>query len=277
MKNYPIIPIIILLILAVWSCTLTAQDYPIHVAPQATSCAENSDVDVVNCTDNLIWDILLTEVDSTVCNPIDTSYHYNLKLDFNKKGKSTYINVTSWDDQRSGCLAYFKEKAIKISDEIEFNPALDRKNKPIVGSKYFDFTYPIPERLDSLRHAGTNWIALEQLPRFVGCEHIIGSSADIRRCSDGVMLQFMHENLEFPKKARKERVQGRVYAQFIVEPDGMLTDINIVRDIGAGCGEEVVKLVNKMNELQPPFVSGKQLGKAVKVLYTLPVTFQLEK
>ena len=57
----------------------------------------------------------------------------------------------------------------------------------------------------------------------------------------------------------------------------MLTDINVVRDLGAGCGEEVVNLINKMNELNPPFTPGKQLGKAVKVLYTLPVTFRLEK
>ena len=55
----------------------------------------------------------------------------------------------------------------------------------------------------------------------------------------------------------------------------MLTDINVVRDIGAGCGEAVVDMVKKMNQLSPPFTPGKQLGKAVKVLYTLPVTFQL--
>ena len=275
MKSYPIIPIIILLILAVWSCTLTAQDYPIHVAPQATSCAENSDVDVVNCTDNLIWDILLTEVDSNVCNPIDTSYSYKLKIDIDNTGEVLYTNVTSWNDQESGCKEYFHLRASKISDAIKFNPALDSKNKPINGSKYFDFSYPVPELLDSLRNIGANWVELEQLPRFVGCEYIIGNGTDIRNCSDRALLQYIYENIKYPKKARKEGVQGQVFVQFVVKPDGMLTDINVVRDIGAGCGEAVVDMVKKMNQLSPPFTPGKQLGKAVKVLYTLPVTFQL--
>ena len=276
MKNYPIIPIIILLILAVWSCTLTAQDYPIHVAPQATSCVENSDVDAVNCTDNLIYDLLLSEVDSNVCNPIDTSYSYSLKIDINHSGEVLYTNVTSWNDQGSGCKEYFHQRASKVSDAIKFDPALDKKNQPINGVKYFDFTYPIPERLDSLRNSGTNWVKIEHMPRFVGCEHIIGGIADLKGCSDRALFQFLYSNLKYPPKARKKEVEGRVYVQYIVDTDGMLTDFEIIQDIGAGCGKSVIDVLHKMNKLQPPFVPGKQLGKAVKVLYTLPVTFQLK-
>jgi hypothetical protein len=64
-KSDTTILINVLAIFTLWSISLQAQAYPIHVAPMATSCVENADVDPVNCTDNLIWDILLSR--SSVC------------------------------------------------------------------------------------------------------------------------------------------------------------------------------------------------------------------
>ncbi len=276
MRSNLVTPIIILAFVTLCSSTLSSQDYPIHVAPMATSCVENSAHDIVNCTDNLIYEFLLSDIDSSVCNHIDSGFQYSLKIDIDQTGKISYTNVSSWNDQGSGCKEYFHLKASKISDVIKFNPALDGKNKPIIGAKYFDFTYPIPQKLDSLREAGSNWVRLENLPRFIGCEHITGNNKDIQKCSERTLLQFLYNNLEYPIKARKKGVQGQVFVQFVVKPDGMITDINIVRDIGAGCGQAVIDMVKKMNQLSPPFVPGKQLGKAVKVLYTLPVTFRLE-
>jgi len=56
----------------------------------------------------------------------------------------------------------------------------------------------------------------------------------------------------------------------------MAKEIKIIRDIGAGCGEAAMEAIAKMNDLNPPFIPGMQMGKKVKVLYTIPVTFRLE-
>ena len=64
--------------------------------------------------------------------------------------------------------------------------------------------------------------------------------------------------------------------QFVVKEDGSVGDIDIKRDPGAGCGDAAKKVVNAMNNLPQKWTPGKQRGRAVKVLYTLPVKFKLQ-
>ncbi|MDX1701517.1 MAG: energy transducer TonB, partial [Melioribacteraceae bacterium] len=64
--------------------------------------------------------------------------------------------------------------------------------------------------------------------------------------------------------------------QFVVGKAGAIEEAKIVRDIGAGCGTEALKVVNGMNNLPQKWTPGKQRGRSVKVLYTLPVRFKLE-
>ena len=65
-------------------------------------------------------------------------------------------------------------------------------------------------------------------------------------------------------------IEGRVYVQFIVERDGSLTDIKVVKGIGAGCDEEAVKVLKNSPKWKP----GKQRGKAVRQKMTQPITFK---
>ena len=64
--------------------------------------------------------------------------------------------------------------------------------------------------------------------------------------------------------------------QFVVGKDGSVKDIKVVRDPGAGCGDAAEKVVRGMNNLPQKWTPGKQRGRAVKVLYTLPVKFKLQ-
>ena len=59
--------------------------------------------------------------------------------------------------------------------------------------------------------------------------------------------------------------------QFVVEKDGSITDVNVVRGIGSGCDKEAERVVNNMPKWEP----GEQRGKKVRVKYTLPVLYQL--
>jgi protein TonB len=80
--------------------------------------------------------------------------------------------------------------------------------------------------------------------------------------------------VQYPLLAREEGVEGRVIVQFVVEPDGTITNAEIVRDIGSGCGSEALRVVNTMNQMEEKWTPGRQRGVAVRVLFTLPVSFK---
>jgi len=71
--------------------------------------------------------------------------------------------------------------------------------------------------------------------------------------------------------AREAGVKGKVYVQFVVEKDGSITDIKIIRGIGSGCDAEAKRAVKRMPKWQP----GEQRGKPVRVRFVLPVNFSL--
>jgi protein TonB len=75
--------------------------------------------------------------------------------------------------------------------------------------------------------------------------------------------------------ARENNIEGTVVVQFVVDRSGTIRDINTVRDIGGGCGEEAVRIVNMMNEMDQKWVPGMQQGRPVNVLFNLPVRFKL--
>lgn len=112
---------------------------------------------------------------------------------------------------------------------------------------------------------------VEEMPRFKGCEDI-EDAKERKACADKNMLTFIYSNIKYPALARENNVQGTVVVSFVVEKDGHLSNAKILRDIGAGCGEEVLRIAQEM----PGFIPGKQRGKEVRVKYNLPVKFKLE-
>ena len=76
--------------------------------------------------------------------------------------------------------------------------------------------------------------------------------------------------------ARENNVQGTAVIRFIVEKDGSLTEMEIVRDPGAGLGREALRVVNLMNQLEAKWTPGKQNARPVRVRFNLPVKFRLQ-
>ena len=72
--------------------------------------------------------------------------------------------------------------------------------------------------------------------------------------------------------AKESGIQGMVYVTFVVERDGSITDVRVLRGIGGGCDEEAIRVVSAM----PKWTPGKQRGKPVRVQYNLPVRFTLQ-
>jgi len=80
------------------------------------------------------------------------------------------------------------------------------------------------------------------------------------------------ENLKYPDYAKQEKIEGRVFVQFIVQKDGSLREVQAVKGIGAGCDEEAARFVFKETEWTP----AKIMGKPVESRLILPITFKLE-
>ncbi len=83
--------------------------------------------------------------------------------------------------------------------------------------------------------------------------------------------KYLKDNIKYPASAVRNEVQGRVYVNFVVKPDGSITDVVVAKGIGYGCDEEAVRIISKMPNWNP----GKQGGRAVPVRIMLPVYFKL--
>jgi len=84
-------------------------------------------------------------------------------------------------------------------------------------------------------------------------------------------LRFLQENLRYPVMAREAGIQGTVFITFVVERNGSITDVRILRGIGGGCDEEAIRVVREMPRWNP----GRQRGKPVRVQFTMPIRFVL--
>ncbi|WP_084812105.1 energy transducer TonB [Flammeovirga pacifica] len=87
----------------------------------------------------------------------------------------------------------------------------------------------------------------------------------------GKFYKWVGKNMKYPSQAKRMGVEGKVYVQFVVDKDGTLTDIKVVRGIGAGCDEAAINVLKKAPKWKP----GKQRGRPVKQRMVLPISFKL--
>lgn len=85
------------------------------------------------------------------------------------------------------------------------------------------------------------------------------------------LYKYLRENIKYPQLARENNITGKVYVTFVVERDGSIANPRVLKDIGGGCGQEAIRVVKSM----PKWTPGKQRGKAVRVQFNLPVSFNL--
>ena len=89
---------------------------------------------------------------------------------------------------------------------------------------------------------------------------------------DEARIKFLQENIKYPEEAKELGVQGKVFVTFVVEVDGSITDVRVLRGIGAQCDEEAIRVVKSM----PRWIPGKQRGVPVRVQFNLPIKFTLQ-
>ncbi len=99
---------------------------------------------------------------------------------------------------------------------------------------------------------------VEQMPSYPG--------------GQGALMQYLASHIKYPVVAEENGIQGRVICTFVVERDGSITDVKIARSVDPSLDKEAIRVVKSM----PNWIPGKQNGSAVRVKYTLPVTFRLQ-
>lgn len=139
---------------------------------------------------------------------------------------------------------------VEVEDEIEIDVEADQE------TVMQDFV-PIVEEEEEVEEMEI-FTVVESMPSFPGGE--------------AARIEFLRNNIKYPQMARESGIQGTVYVTFVVEPDGSVTDVRVLRGIGGGCDEEAVRVIKMMPKWNP----GLQRGKPVRVQFNMPIKFTLQ-
>lgn len=89
----------------------------------------------------------------------------------------------------------------------------------------------------------------------------------------GAFYKYVSDEVKYPAQARRIEREGKVFVEFVINRDGSVTDIKVIKGIGAGCDEEAIRVIQK----SPKWTPGKQRGKPVRQRMVLPINFQLSR
>lgn len=89
---------------------------------------------------------------------------------------------------------------------------------------------------------------------------------------DAALMRFLQQNIVYPKYERNHNIEGKVLVRFVVEQDGSINDVQVIRSVSKGLDNEAVKVVKMI----PRFSPGYYLGQPVRVFYNLPIIYRLQ-
>jgi len=140
---------------------------------------------------------------------------------------------------------------VLLKEDLRIELDVEVTEHMAVRDIYFEPQAPNDEKVDEI------FTIVEENPTFPG-----GMEA---------FYEFVGGQIRYPSQARRLGIQGRVFVQFVVDRDGAVTKVQVVKGIGAGCDEEAMRVMNTV----PNFKPGKQRGKAVRVKMVVPIYFKM--
>jgi len=150
----------------------------------------------------------------------------------------------------------------------------------IPGKQYgkkVNVAYTLPVRFGTKGKGGVEKVAVTKKDNivFINGKKAYNMVDDMPKFPGGHLeiQKFLARNTVYPKEAQEKGEQGRVFVSFIVSKDGMVSDPKIVRGVSPSLDKEAIRVVNSM----PQWEAGKQDGKPVNVIYTVPINFKLGK
>lgn len=143
------------------------------------------------------------------------------------------------------------ENDIEVEDEIEIDVEADQDTEV---EEYIPLA--IVEE-DEEEEEAPVFNVVESMPQFPG--------------GNAGRIAYLNENMKYPLMALESGIQGKVFVSFVVEKDGSITDVKVLRGIGGGCDEEAIRVVQNMPKWNP----GKQRNVPVRVQFNMPIHFIL--
>ena len=144
-----------------------------------------------------------------------------------------------------------------VEDDVEVDDNIDIDVEADQNTEVQEYIAPVVEEEESAEETQI-FMVVESMPEYPGGE--------------AALYKYLAENIKYPQMAKESGIQGRVFVTFVVERNGSVTDVRVLRGIGGGCDEEAIRVVQSM----PQWTPGKQRGKSVRVQYNLPVKFTLQ-
>ncbi len=168
---------------------------------------------------------------------------------------------------------------IKFKDELEPEPQKEASLADLIGKVTVQspmagpvrkMVKPVPKVIPQKKESKEIFMRVEEMPRFKGCmEKVKGRMGS---CTTTKLLGFINDIIQYPTLARETNISGRVIAQFVVEKDGSVSNIKILRSPGGGLGAEAKRILEQL----PKWIPGRQQGNPVRVRYIIPIVFKLE-
>ena len=147
-----------------------------------------------------------------------------------------------------------EEQPVLVKDVIESKQAISNVT---FDKGTDDVSAPVATNNQITEESEAPFVIVEQMPQFPGGEN--------------EMAKFIKKSMQYPAMATDMGISGTVIINFVVDKEGKITRIKVVRGIGGGCDEEAIRVLSKM----PPWSPGKQGGRTVLVSFTLPFKFML--
>ncbi|AEV33920.1 Gram-negative bacterial tonB protein [Owenweeksia hongkongensis DSM 17368] len=132
--------------------------------------------------------------------------------------------------------------------------------------------------IDSIRGVSETGIVLEKqrdnsFPIYAGCENSTNSKEETRKCFQQKILTHVSSNFQFPDEARTQGIQGRIYVNFVIEKDGSIGNIDLIRNVHPLLDFESIRVVSEIPDVDKPAM---QKGEPVRMSFTLPINTKLQ-
>lgn len=180
-------------------------------------------------------------------------------------GRITNVKVSRYIG--GGC----DEEAVRILESMpKWNPGTQR-GVPVRVS----YNIPIRFKLENQGPRGKGKNMLYTNPTTEPFLSVCGPRSnkhDRNYCNDSTLVEYIYSNLKYPEAAKTNKTEGVVVLRAVVERNGQLTNIEVIREIGDGCGEEAVRILSSM----PPWTAGQVKGQYVRVERKFFVEFNLD-
>ncbi|AEV32888.1 energy transducer TonB [Owenweeksia hongkongensis] len=154
-----------------------------------------------------------------------------------------------------------------VEDDVELEEELEIQSTETDETEEVE----IIEMEEEVSDEVLSFAVVESVPVFPGCEEA-STNDEKKACFQQQILKYVGKNFKFPEMARQMGIQGRVYVNFVIEKNGAISNVQVVRGVDQMLDDEAVRVVKSLPKMTP----AKQRGKSVRMSFTLPINAKLQ-